>query len=367
MKSFVLLALGMTALLWVTGTFGQLEPFSGLIRLWPGYLRGNVTSVATSGNYAYVGMTVSGPGGCSRGWRGRLEVIDISDPARPVWLNALNFLDPIVRVQASNAVLYTASGKTLSVFTVTNAAEPVLIGQCETDDDIQWFQLRGQYVYAVWHGDLDVFDVSNPEQPVRVTSAYTGYYTSDIQVTDTYAYVAGGNGLEVFDVSVPTQPVLLTTNQDSSTYAYAVAVADGYAYLTTSEGLQILSLANPAQPTLVGTNALVVGGNRILTAGQQCYVTDGNRLEILDVADPLHPHGVGGYDSERTHIRSGVGGPLRVRRGRRRRLADSRSEQSGQPGLVGHRHPRNGRTRRGHSGRGQLRIFGRRRFRAASD
>jgi hypothetical protein len=79
-KSPVLLAFSLVALVWVTGSIGQSgPPPSGLVGLWPGYLRGNVTSVATSGSYAYVGMTVSGPGGCSRGWRGRLEVIDITD------------------------------------------------------------------------------------------------------------------------------------------------------------------------------------------------------------------------------------------------------------------------------------------------
>jgi hypothetical protein len=204
-----------------------------------------------------------------------------------------------VRVQASNAVLYAASGKTLSVFTVTNAAAPILIGQCETaSGNIVWFQMRGQYVYALLDFSLEVLDVSNPARPMTAGSTSFSWAAYSIQVAGNYAYVAAGNGLQVLDVSVPSWPVLLTTNQNPGA-AYGVDVAGGYAYLTTSEGFEIMSLANPAQPTLVGTNALalVTWGNRILTAGQHCYVTDGNRLEILDVADPLQPGSVGGYDT----------------------------------------------------------------------
>jgi hypothetical protein len=306
LKSFGLLALSLMMLIWVTGSIGQQgPPPAGLMRLWPGYLRGNATSVAVSGNHAYVGLTLPAlGGGCNynfRGWRGRLEVIDVSDPNHPVWLRALDFRGPVVRLQASNEVLYAASGRTLSVFTVTNAAAPLLIGQCETafDTDIGWFQLRGQYVYAVEHEscNLDVFDISNPGRPILAGSATNSQARYDVQgqvqVAGNYAYVAGV-GLQVFDVSVATKPTLLTINGDSP--VFAVDVVGDYAYLTTSEGLKIISITNPACPTVVATNALGAYGKRILTSGRYCYVSVGRRLEVFDVANVTQPTSIGSYD-----------------------------------------------------------------------
>jgi hypothetical protein len=95
-KSLALLALSGMALVWATGTIGQSPSSFRLVGLWPGYLRGDVTCVATAGRYAYLGTTLAaGLGGCnSRGWRGRLEVMDVSDPARPRWVGGHDFHDP---------------------------------------------------------------------------------------------------------------------------------------------------------------------------------------------------------------------------------------------------------------------------------
>ena len=244
-------------------------------------------------------MTVSGPGGCARGWRGRLEVIDISDPARPVWVSALDFREPVQRVHAAAKLVYLASGRSLIVLTVTNATAPSVLGKCDTDDDIKSFQLRGQYAYAVRESHLDVFDVSNPVQPLRVGSSTNdfGGSASGVQVADNRAYVAAAHGLEVFDVSTPGQPVWLSTAQKSDSYTLAVDVAGAYAYVTTGEGLKILSIADPFKPMLVGTNLLGARGNGILMAGQYCYLTAGTRLEVLDISNPTQPSSVGSYDT----------------------------------------------------------------------
>jgi hypothetical protein len=49
-KSLVLLASGLAALVWATGTI-SLSPSSSfeLLARWPGYLRGDVTGIATAG------------------------------------------------------------------------------------------------------------------------------------------------------------------------------------------------------------------------------------------------------------------------------------------------------------------------------
>jgi alpha-tubulin suppressor-like RCC1 family protein len=298
-KSLVLLASGLAALVWATGTI-SLSPSSSfeLLARWPGYLRGDVTGIATAGGYAYYGLTIPTPGGCNRGWRGRLEVVDITDPARPVWVSGLDLRDPVHRVQVRSDYIYVAAGLTLSVLTVTNPTLPVLLGACQASAQIKSLQVKDQFVYALGDNLLDVIDVSHPAQPVLVGTFRDGLevgISHSIQVADNFAYVATDVGLQVFDLSTPNQPQWLSTSQEVS--AYAMDIAGGYLYLATGMDLRVLDLGDPVQPVLVGANGLGAGATSVRTLGNHCYLAVGNRLEVLDISNPAQPRGVGGYDA----------------------------------------------------------------------
>ena len=300
LKSLVPLALSLVAVAWATGTVSLSQSPFRIAGWWPGYVRGNVTCVTTFDNYAYLGMTMAGPGGCERGWRGRLEVMAVSDPARPVYVGGYDFRDPLERIQAASNQVYVVSGQTLSVLAVTNASAPVLSGRCDVGANITSLELKGQYLYAVRGGGpsgLNVIDVSNPAQPVVVGSISEGGNGdfSGVRVVGNRAYVAAEGGLQVFDVSTPDNPTLLAWPRGQS--AYAIEVVGDYAYLTTEVDLRIMSITYSTQPRLVGTDALGAGAKALGTLGHHLYVAMGNRLEVLNITNPTQPRRVGGYDA----------------------------------------------------------------------
>ena len=219
-KSLWPLVLSAMALAWATGAIGQSPSSFGRVGWWPGYLRGDVKCVATAGRYAYLGTALTaGLGGCnSPAWCGRLEVMDVSDPARPVWVGGYDFRDPVQRIQVTSNYVYVASGITLNVLTVTNPAAPVLVGRWGSapSDLGGWtFHLQGSYAYAMWRDTLDIFDVSNPAQLERVGGCPLGLVgCSGLRVAGNYAYAATFSGLRVVDVSIPSQPVLLFSEDD---------------------------------------------------------------------------------------------------------------------------------------------------------
>ena len=83
LKSLALSALSLVVVVWAAGGINLSRPGFKLAGEWPGYLRGNAACVANYGNYAYIGLTNSGPGGCSRGWRGMISMKSERNTAKP--------------------------------------------------------------------------------------------------------------------------------------------------------------------------------------------------------------------------------------------------------------------------------------------
>jgi hypothetical protein len=108
---------------------------------WPGFPRERVVAVTVAGPYAYVADSYGG-----------LQVIDVSDPARPQW-----------------------------------------VGGYDTSGSAQGVAVSGNYAYvADSYGGLQVIDVSNPANPCRVGSYNTPGVAVDVAVSGHYAYVAEG-------------------------------------------------------------------------------------------------------------------------------------------------------------------------------
>jgi len=277
-------------------------------------------SVYVSGNYAYV---VS--------YYGKLEIVDVSNPASPVHKGSIvdgggnaPYLGGAMSVYVSGNYAYVVSGgsNALEIVDVSNPASPVHKGSIVDGGgsapflkDPRSVYVSGNYAYVASYGGnaLEIVDVSNPASPMHKGSIVDGggsapflNWPVSVYVSGNYAYVAsyGGNALEIVDVSNPASPVHKGGIVDGGGSApflgqpRSVYVSGNYAYVARGNALEIVDVSNPASPVHKG--GIVDGGGSapflnqpfsVYVSGNNAYVASfgSHALEIVDVSNPASP------------------------------------------------------------------------------
>ena len=257
--------------------------------------------VAVIGEMAYVvDGGVLGPFGGPFG--ASLRVIDVSDPAIPVELGALELGGTVERAHSWRGVAvvgglaYVASvvlgaqGPTifvesagLRVIDVSNPAAPVEVGRLDTLDDSLAVAVAGGHAYVVDGSGLRVIDVSNPTVPFEVGGVNTSGGAIDVEVLDGLAYVAKGpSGLGIIDVSNPAAPIEVGALDTLD--ARRVAVVGGVAYIADGrKGLRVIDVSNPAAPIELGAFDTPDFARSVAVVDGLAYVADRfSGLRIID-------------------------------------------------------------------------------------
>ncbi|MCP5516642.1 MAG: hypothetical protein H7A45_05190 [Verrucomicrobiales bacterium] len=224
--------------------------------------------VAVSGNYACVAETWWDQGQSYTDQQGRLEVIDVKDPANPRRVGGYDTSGGARAVAMSGSHAYVA----------------------ET-----WYDQEAQ----TSKGLVEVIDLSDPAN-LRLVSRYeTKGAANDVTVAGTYAYVAGGrfdetaghhqDGLTILDISNPAN-LQRVGSYDLAGLAIGVTVSGEHAYTTDIwEGLRVLDVSDPTNPSLVGGSQAPVGyvGYPAIS-GEIVFVGAPNVL-AFDISDPANP------------------------------------------------------------------------------
>ncbi len=227
------------------------------------------TSVFVSGNYAYVADDFA------------LEIVNVTNPAKPVHAGSLQngaggaILNGANSVFVSGNYAYLANyfngGNALEIVDVSNPAKPVHAGSLQNGASGAMLNgansvfVSGHYAYVASFRSnaLEIVDVSNPANPVHAGSLQNGTGgailngANSVFVSGNYAYVtdnsafggSGNNTLEIVDVSNPAKPM----------HKGSIAGVAGNA---------------PAN----GPNAVYVSGRYAYVAGQYA-----NALEVVDI------------------------------------------------------------------------------------
>ena len=163
--------------------------------------------MAASGNFAYMGTATNG---------GVLQVVDVTDPAKPVLRGAAN---------------------------VTT---------------INRLQVHGHHVYAADElAGVHVFDVSNPDAPVEVRlwndgcTDKLGYAAGDIALSadGTLGAIACGTGMHLVDLSQPGNPVRIGGYTiDYWTSRPTVALRGDRAWYADPTGVREFDISTPSAP-----------------------------------------------------------------------------------------------------------------------
>jgi hypothetical protein len=229
-------------------------------------LAGAVHAVDTDGSLAILAAHHAG-----------LHVVDVSDPAHPIWLSTCSGPQYGCSVVLANGLAYVAdefSG--LWVIDLADPTHPVVAGSLAVPGNPQDLAHNGNLVFvAAQTAGLRIIDVSNPAQPVEIGQTATAGSCAGVAVDSPYAYVcASGYRLHVIDIATPTAPVTIGSFQSSDWgYAYDIAVSGERAYLATSAGLCAVDIAQPESPVPIGTADLTGYHRHVTVCGGTAWVS----------------------------------------------------------------------------------------------
>jgi hypothetical protein len=234
--------------------------------------------VAVSGHHAFVatglecGICLDYPEG--------LQVVDVSDPRRPVVVGSSDA--PIHRVMIDGDYLIGLGSEGLKVLDVLDPASPVEVASLDlpfpppglTASDQPGVTLADDHVYIAFDTVLWVLDVSATSAPAEVGVLGLGSHPYNEQrwgvaVDGAYCYVACGPRLTVVDVSRPEAPRMVHSVEGLFSQAADIAAEDGTAVVATTVGeMVILDVSSPDSPTVVDRYpAATRGGSLTLYRG----------------------------------------------------------------------------------------------------
>ena len=249
----------------------------------------NVYGVTAAGNYAYIGHG------------NRLEVVNISNPATPIYVGqSVDLGGTVFDIAISGNYAYVATGGGhLKVLNIANPAAPSVVGSYTARGSAEGIALSGNYAYLTDNVGLLIISIANPAAPT-LTGAYSygaNTNTTSVAVAGNYAYVADVLYSRVFiiNVSNPAAPTL-TGVYSAGGWAADVAVSGNYAYVMTWAPfvVEIVNVANPASPVKVGSYPYA-GSKGVRTIGSYSYVAAGDSFRIVNVSNPAAPTLTGTY------------------------------------------------------------------------
>ena len=185
----------------------------------------------------------------------------------------------------------------IQVIDISDPSKPVLTGTAMTPGPSVDFEIHWPLIYtADSFTGLSIFDVSDPAAPVRLSSTslngdYAGY-SSDVTLWGEIAYVANAHRLVVLDVSDLTSPIVL---REIELEAQSVYADDGVLFVTTRDDeLLAFGLDDPEMPVLLAgvTHEYLGQGSPIESAyefgrvGDRLFVSTGGALLEFDLSLP---------------------------------------------------------------------------------
>lgn len=238
-------------------------------------------------------------------WSRGLDIVDISDPANPVFLGN----DPCISTGAMDVVVdgtvayVTMKWHGLRVFDVSNPASPNELVGIEENPSVQLtlhLTKVGNTVYVATENEgLILYNVSTPSNPSKISACPV--YAHAVCVENNMAYIASGNsGLVLYDLSNPSSPAARGQLAKLG-YTFDVKVAGQYAYVAEgTAGLRVVNVSNPNSPSHVTTIATASEAYGLGLANGCLYVAERGtpgHVEVFDLADPASPVLLATYQS----------------------------------------------------------------------
>ncbi len=289
------LAISNGYLFYAKGSDGlQIHSISGNPSVYGSCLNDIVSTIAVSGNYAYVGDNTI------------LKVVDISNPSTPLLVGSFDTQGYVFDIAIANQLAYLAISATgCKILNVSNPDSIYEVGVFPISGSR--ISISGNHAFVSGGSRVSIIDVSNPAQPTQI-----GYYDPQVQwyadrisIRDHYAYVSYANvGLRVLNIDSLQNPVAVGMWLSGHWISNNV-ISGNYAFVVTDDAnaVFVVDISNPLSPHLV--NTFVISSNSyamdVSISGNYMYVADYFLgLRVINIAAPTNPHEVGFYDTPGT-------------------------------------------------------------------
>jgi hypothetical protein len=209
---------------------------------------GDIAALAVDDGIAYIGEGHS------------LSIVDVHNPAAPVWLASVPMPQQISAIYIHDGLVFAQyndilEANAIQLVDVRDPARPHLLDAIDGVPAITQFQVVGTLVYLASYTDLWIFDASNPAM-VRLRSRYTAPgVIASMQIVGDLAYLLlyiGYQGIHVVDVVDPANPALrgqYEVTSDPVAYPSSIQVVGDLALVGVNhEGLVIIDLTDPSAP-----------------------------------------------------------------------------------------------------------------------
>lgn len=273
---------------------------------WPGFGRGPAADIAVVGDKAFVPSE-----------QGGLLILDVADAVNPKRVTSYPLAGQTRLVRVSGSRAYVAAtvprrgggcdterwrGR-LAILDISNPTSPKILGQYTTSREIRCFSIDADKAYLCDSTDgLHVVDVSDPAFPkaLSVGQPVGWAYADCIWASGGRLYAASYGRVCVFDVSQPTRPVLVSEYSSGldaqgagicgvGGFVFLAQTRLGYGsevdrgYLSVLEGTASGGLELRGTLELTGIAAL-----DLKVQGTRAYIAAGPAgVALVDISDPL--------------------------------------------------------------------------------
>jgi hypothetical protein len=232
------------------------------------------------------------------GGAGGFHIVDVSDPANPVFKLSIDFDGSVTRIATINpqyVVISVSTPSSIEVIDVSDPVNPFVAASYGGSGDLFLSENR---LFIVSSNSISIQDVQDP-----LNFSYLGsidvevYYSRGVRVSGNFAYIVDGGdwfnpSLNIVDISDPYNP--FTRGNYSIGYpawSTNLDVKDGYVYVIEkmSEKVKIIDVSDPDLPVLAGEYATSVAAEDIFVGNPYTYLLVDKDLQIVDLQDPSNP------------------------------------------------------------------------------
>lgn len=187
---------------------------------------GSLYDIKIYGNYAL----------CAA-WQGGVVIVDITDPANPVYYKQVSTSNYIDRLEISGGYAYT-SGYNLEILDIEPISAASVVKVVYKVTSLEGLAYNSGYILGADRNfGLAMIDVEPPESAYLAYIKYTSSGAADIDTQGDYAFVACSNGLQVFDITPPESTTWITTVTDTG--VGNVEATSGYVYISNGYTIYI--------------------------------------------------------------------------------------------------------------------------------
>jgi hypothetical protein len=246
--------------------------------------------------------------------RGRLSIIDVSNPVAPILLSSIYAEGgrDIIFDPTTNRV-YTRNLQNLQITDVSNPISPQLLGSIiidegyfriidlELDSNNQIMYINNGGIFPYEHKLISI-DVSNPEMPIinyTPLNDFSGYYIVYFDLNSKKLLVGTSNYNFMFiDVTDPLNPnfsPIFSVNNFYTSNDYILDSSNNYFYtITLGNELAIWDMSNPNAPVQLGrlnNFPLDFTGIALDPDAKRVYMVSGEgaTLSVIEASNPAEP------------------------------------------------------------------------------